>query len=245
MTDLTRHGQPWTPADITVARDRSIPLAEAANRLGRSVEAVKDRRYQRRWSQDPSERQTALAIRRDANRAYREANRERISSRRRRQYASNPHLRTRQHAYDAERASWSNEHLAALQAESTTQATRRARVWTPDQDEQLRRSDMTAFELALSLNRTVHAVHKRRALLRSEEGPHVIRNPLSEDEIRALPPLVDIPTAARAMSIGRANAYALAAAGEFPIPVLRISARTLRVRSADLREFLGIREEEK
>jgi hypothetical protein len=68
----------------------------------------------------------------------------------------------------------------------------------------------------------------------------VIGDPLSEREVLALPPLVDLPLAARALSLGRGSAYALASAGDFPVAVLRISRRTLRVRSADLREYLGI-----
>lgn len=68
----------------------------------------------------------------------------------------------------------------------------------------------------------------------------MIRDALTEREVRMLPPLVDLPTAARALSLGRANAYALAAAEAFPVPVLRISARTLRIRSSDLRAFLGL-----
>lgn len=68
----------------------------------------------------------------------------------------------------------------------------------------------------------------------------MISDQLTEPEIAALPPLVDITTAGRALTIGRSTAYALAAANEFPLPVIRIGPRSLRVRSADLRRFLGI-----
>lgn len=68
----------------------------------------------------------------------------------------------------------------------------------------------------------------------------MIAAPLTGDEVRRLPPLVDVTTAARALGIGRSLAYALAAGGEFPIPVLRIGPRTMRVRSAELRRLLQI-----
>jgi predicted DNA-binding transcriptional regulator AlpA len=68
----------------------------------------------------------------------------------------------------------------------------------------------------------------------------MIKDPMSADEVRALPVLIDIPTAARAMSIGRSQAFGLAKSGEFPIPVLRIGARSLRIRSSDLRTYLGM-----
>lgn len=66
----------------------------------------------------------------------------------------------------------------------------------------------------------------------------MITSPLSEAEIRSLPPLVDIETASRALTISRSSAYALARSGQFPLPVLRIGPRALRVRAADLRRFL-------
>lgn len=68
----------------------------------------------------------------------------------------------------------------------------------------------------------------------------MIANPLTVDELGALPPLVDVPTVARALAIGRSQAYALALSGDLPVPVLRLGARTLRVRSADIRALLGI-----
>jgi len=68
----------------------------------------------------------------------------------------------------------------------------------------------------------------------------MIANPLSVPEIRALPPLIDLPTTARALGIGRSQAYSLALADQLPVPVLRIGARTLRIRSADVRALLRI-----
>lgn len=68
----------------------------------------------------------------------------------------------------------------------------------------------------------------------------MIRDALTVDELRALPPLVDLPTTARALGIGRSQGYRLALADALPMPVLRIGARTLRVRSADILALLGV-----
>ncbi len=48
---------------------------------------------------------------------------------------------------------------------------------------------------------------------------------MTRAELIALPATVDIPTAARALSIGRTLAYQLASAGQFPVRVLRLGAR--------------------
>ena len=68
----------------------------------------------------------------------------------------------------------------------------------------------------------------------------MIRNALTVDELRALPPLIDLPTTARALGIGRSQAYSFALADELPVRVLRIGSRTLRVRSADILALLGV-----
>lgn len=62
---------------------------------------------------------------------------------------------------------------------------------------------------------------------------------MTRDELLQLPVSVDIETAGRALGIGRANSYRLAAAGEFPVPVLRIGRR-MRIVTADLHRLLGI-----
>jgi predicted DNA-binding transcriptional regulator AlpA len=66
--------------------------------------------------------------------------------------------------------------------------------------------------------------------------------PATADEIRDLPALVDLPTAARLMGFSRAWAFRTASLGEFPIEVLRVGPRALRVRRADLAQFLGVEE---
>jgi hypothetical protein len=62
---------------------------------------------------------------------------------------------------------------------------------------------------------------------------------MTEAELRALPPTVDLPTAARALGVGRTLAYALAGRGEFPCRVLRLGHRYL-VPTAELHRVLGL-----
>ena len=59
------------------------------------------------------------------------------------------------------------------------------------------------------------------------------------DEIRKWPATVDLVTAARAFRMGRSLAYESARLGTFPVPVLRLGARSLRVVTADLLRVLG------
>lgn len=58
-------------------------------------------------------------------------------------------------------------------------------------------------------------------------------------ELRALPAAVDLPTAARALSLGRTNAYAMARQDKFPVPLLRMGSQ-YRARRADLLALLGV-----
>jgi hypothetical protein len=62
---------------------------------------------------------------------------------------------------------------------------------------------------------------------------------VNRDELLALPATVDVPTAAKALSIGRTLAYQLARAGQFPVPVLRLGTR-YRVPSSGLLAALGV-----
>jgi len=62
---------------------------------------------------------------------------------------------------------------------------------------------------------------------------------MTRDELLALPAVVDLRTAARALSIGRTRAFELVRAGDFPVPVLRVGV-TYRVPTAPLLELLGI-----
>jgi hypothetical protein len=62
---------------------------------------------------------------------------------------------------------------------------------------------------------------------------------MTRDELLALPAVIDLTTAARALSIGRTRAFELVRRGEFPVPVLRVGA-TYRVPTAPLLALLGI-----
>jgi len=59
------------------------------------------------------------------------------------------------------------------------------------------------------------------------------------DDVGSLPPVLDLPTAAQMLGIGRTAAYALARRGAFPAPVLRIG-KLYRVPTAGLLEVLGL-----
>jgi hypothetical protein len=47
---------------------------------------------------------------------------------------------------------------------------------------------------------------------------------MTRDELLALPAVVDLTTAAQALSIGRTRAFELVRRSEFPVPVLRVGA---------------------
>ncbi|WP_275295100.1 DNA-binding protein [Amycolatopsis sp. La24] len=62
---------------------------------------------------------------------------------------------------------------------------------------------------------------------------------LTLSEVEALPAIVDLETARRALGIGRTTAYALARAGSFPCPVVRVGA-AYRIPTVGLLRLLGI-----
>ena len=62
---------------------------------------------------------------------------------------------------------------------------------------------------------------------------------LTRAELLALPVVVDVSTAARALGLGRSTAYELARRDEFPCPVLRVGS-SYRVPTAGLLRVLGI-----
>ena len=63
--------------------------------------------------------------------------------------------------------------------------------------------------------------------------------PLSFDELRSLPTVVDLMTAARALDIGRTKAYQMAKAGEFPVRIIRVG-NGYHVPTAELMKVLGV-----
>jgi predicted DNA-binding transcriptional regulator AlpA len=58
-------------------------------------------------------------------------------------------------------------------------------------------------------------------------------------EIKSLPATVDLPTAARALGLGRSSAYELVRTGSWPTPVLRLG-RLIKIPSAPLAALLGL-----
>jgi hypothetical protein len=56
---------------------------------------------------------------------------------------------------------------------------------------------------------------------------------MDRDELLALPAVINLVTAARALGIGRTRAFELARRGQFPVPVLRVGA-TYRVPTGPL-----------
>jgi hypothetical protein len=65
---------------------------------------------------------------------------------------------------------------------------------------------------------------------------------LTDAEIGALPPVVDLTTAARVLGVGRSLAYELARTGGWPTPVLRIGS-IIRVPTAPLLALVQARME--
>lgn len=64
-------------------------------------------------------------------------------------------------------------------------------------------------------------------------------NPMTRDELLALPAAVSLETAGRAFGIGRTKSHELARAGSFPVPVLTLG-KTYRVPTAAILKLLGI-----
>ncbi|MCU1691883.1 MAG: integrase/resolvase-related protein [Frankiales bacterium] len=62
---------------------------------------------------------------------------------------------------------------------------------------------------------------------------------MTADEVLALPAVVDLPTAARALGLGRSAAYQLVRAGQWPTPVIRVG-KLIRVPTAPLAALLGV-----
>jgi hypothetical protein len=62
---------------------------------------------------------------------------------------------------------------------------------------------------------------------------------MTHEELLALPVTVDLPTAARALGLGRNKAYELARHERFPCRVLQVGRRYV-VPTAELRRTLGI-----
>ncbi|MEX2290935.1 MAG: DNA-binding protein [Mycobacteriales bacterium] len=62
---------------------------------------------------------------------------------------------------------------------------------------------------------------------------------MDEDDLRQLPVVVDLLTAASVLGIGRTSAYELVRTGRWPTPVLRLGS-SIRVPTAALRDLLNL-----
>ena len=59
------------------------------------------------------------------------------------------------------------------------------------------------------------------------------------EQLRALPAVVDAPTAAAVLAIGRTAAYELVRSGHWPTPIVRLGHR-IRIPTAPLLALLGV-----
>lgn len=62
---------------------------------------------------------------------------------------------------------------------------------------------------------------------------------LSEEQVRTLPPVVDVQTAATVLGIGRTAAYELIRTNNWPTPVVRLG-KLIRIPSGPLLDLVGI-----
>lgn len=62
---------------------------------------------------------------------------------------------------------------------------------------------------------------------------------MTEDQVRGLPAVVDVPTAAAVLGVGRTAAYELIRTGSWPTPVLRLG-KLIRIPTAPLLELVGV-----
>jgi excisionase family DNA binding protein len=62
---------------------------------------------------------------------------------------------------------------------------------------------------------------------------------MRHEDLDALPTVVSITTAARALGLSRTYAYELAKRGEFPCRIIRVGT-AYRVPTAELRKLLGV-----
>ncbi len=62
---------------------------------------------------------------------------------------------------------------------------------------------------------------------------------MNRAELSALPAVVDVPTAAQALGVGKTAAYELIRCGDWPTPVLRLG-KLIRIPTAPLLALVGI-----
>ena len=64
---------------------------------------------------------------------------------------------------------------------------------------------------------------------------------MTRDELLALPPVVDVPTAAAVFGVGKSAAYELVRTGQWPTPIVRLG-RQIRIPTLPLLALVGITE---
>lgn len=62
---------------------------------------------------------------------------------------------------------------------------------------------------------------------------------MTREELSALPAVVDVPTAAQALGVGKTAAYELIKCGAWPTPVLRVG-KLIRIPTAPILALLGL-----
>ncbi|MEV0216901.1 hypothetical protein [Micromonospora sp. NPDC050695] len=82
---------------------------------------------------------------------------------------------------------------------------------------------------------TSHHIDTQKAT----DNPDGVGGLWTEERIRALGAITDLPTAGRVFGLGRALSYDLARTGDFPVPVLRVGAR-YKVPVAGILTALGL-----
>lgn len=63
---------------------------------------------------------------------------------------------------------------------------------------------------------------------------------MTRHDLLALPAVIDLETAGRALGIGRTKSFELARAGQWPTPLLTLGGSTYRVPTEHLLRLLGI-----
>jgi len=62
---------------------------------------------------------------------------------------------------------------------------------------------------------------------------------LTDEQVRSLPAVVDVPTAAALLGVGRTAAYELIRTDKWPTPVLHLG-KLIRIPTAPLLELVGV-----
>jgi len=62
---------------------------------------------------------------------------------------------------------------------------------------------------------------------------------VTRDELLALPPVIDVSTAADVFGLGRSAAYELVRTGQWPTPIIRLG-RHIRVPTLPLLQLIGM-----